>query len=661
MQRLHGPLGVAVLAFGTACESGSSTGPDPIEIDPPAPPSGAGFVASYAPPVDVGPYPNDIYNLPGETLSVPEKITSPLAQALNTLDGFSTTAKITAPFNAPLDPASLVPFDPLGPPTGAETLFVLNATTGVPLAPGLQYEVEISDALGTNGSLLEIDPLVPLAPNTTYAFILTNGITSTAGVAAEADQVFGIVRDAHLAGVMTGNPDLDALLPAIGPLIDAGVNLLGLDGGDIVSAWSVSTQSIADVLEVIEQSATAQDALLTATGMSTADLGLGLPGIADIYVGFLEIPYYGDPANPLESFWVNAGLEPPTRDDPVPIVQGGLQRIPLLATLPNAMSGQSVPAEGWPLVVLLHGVTANRTIMLALADAFASQGLAVAAIDLPLHGVTDINSPFFQGPDNPFGTTERHFNLDNVGPVGDPTPDGEIDNGWQIFNVGNPLNARDHGRQAVADLIHLLRTAPTLDFDGDTAPDVDGARLHFVSVSLGSIFSTALLAVNDDFGSATMSSPGGPFSGFLFDANATQFGLPIRLGIEAQGLPFGSVAFDNFARDLQTILDPIDPVNYAAAAAGAHPIHVIEILGDGAVTPALTDNVARLMGLVDVSETTVDGAGVRGIVRFNAGGHSSMFNPAIDPAVTEEMQTQAVTFAVTEGTTIAINNPDIVE
>jgi hypothetical protein len=661
MQRIHAPLSVAILVLCSACESGSSTGPAAIELDPPPLPSGAGFVAAYAPPVHVGPYPNDIYNLPGQTLSVPEKITSPLAPALNTLDGFSTSAKITAPFNAPIDPTSLVPFNPLAAPTGTENVFVLDATNGVPLVPGVQYEVRLATTAGTNGAVLEFVPLVPLAPDTTYAFILTNGITSTSGVAAGADQVFGLVRDAHLASVMTGNPGLDALLPAIGPLIDAGVSLLGLDGADIVSAWSVSTQSIADVLEVIDQSATAQASLLTTTGLSTADLGLGLPGIADLYVGFLEVPYYGDPANPLTSFWVNASLVPLTRDDAVPIAQGGQQRIPMLATLPNAASGQTEPAGGWPLVILQHGVAVNRTIMVTMADAFAQAGFAVVAIDLPLHGVTDINSPFYQGPGNPFGTTERHFGLDNVGAVGDLAPDGQIDNGWQIFNVQNPLNARDHARQTVADLIHLLRTAPMLDFDGDTAGDIDGDRLHFVSVSLGSIFSTALLAVNDDFGSATMSSPGGPFSDFLFDPNAIDFGLPIRLAIEAQGLPFGTQAYENFARDLQTVLDPVDPVNYAAAAAAAHPVHVIEILGDTAVTPALTDNVARLMGLDDVSATTTDGAGVRGIVRFNAGGHSSMFNPAIDLAVTMEMQAQAATFAATAGTTIPITNSDIVE
>jgi hypothetical protein len=661
MQRIYKTLTLAAVALCAACESGSSTGPAAVAFNPAPAPSGAGFVASYAPPVDVGPYPNDIYNLPGQTLSVPIKITSPLAPALNTLDGFSTTAKISAPFNAPLDAASLVAFNPLAAPLGTESVFALDATNGVPLVPGLHYRIQISSNVGTAGSVLEIVPLQPFAPDTTYAFILTDNIVSTAGVAAGADQVFQLVRDAHLAGVMTGNPGLDALLPAIGPLIDAGVNLLGLQGSAIVSAWSVSTQSISDTLEYIDQNATAQASGFAATGTSTADLGLGLPGLADLYVGFIEVPYYGDPGDPLGSFWVNAGLTPLTRDDPVPIAQGGLQRIPVMASLPNANSMQTKPASGWPLVILQHGVTVNRTIMIALADAFAQGGFAVVAIDLPLHGVTDINSPFYQGPNNPFGTTERHFNLDNVGPVGDLTPDGLIDDGWQIFNVQNPLNARDHARQTVADLIHVLRSAPNFDFDGDMASDVDSSRLHFVSVSLGSIFSTALLAVNDDFGSATMSSPGGLYSDFLFDPNAVQFGLPIRAGIEAEGLTFGTQAYDNFARDLQTVLDPVEPLNYAAAAAAGHPLHVIEILGDTAVPTGLTDKLASVMGLADISTTTTDGAGVRGIVRFNAGGHSSMFNPAIDLAVTQEMQTQAVTFALTQGTTIQISNTDIVE
>jgi hypothetical protein len=650
-------LGVATFVGG--CESGTSEGPAPIDFAPGPAPAGTGFVALYAPPVDIGPYPNDIYHLPGQTLSVPDKITSPLAPALNTLDGFSTTAHISAPFNAPINVATVVPFNPLQP-TGTESLFVIDATNGVPLVPNLHYAVRLSTAAGSGGAILEIQPLRPLAPDTTYAFILTNGIRSTAGVAAGPDTVFRLVRDAHLAGVMTGNPGLDALLPAIGPLIDL-AGALGIPGTSVVSAWSVSTQSTSDVLDYLNQATIARTSLLVPMGITTANLGLGLPGYASLYVGFLEILYYGDPNDPLGSVWINSSFEPPTRDDPVPLPRGGLQRIPMLAALPNATSGQPRPQNGWPIAIIQHGVRVNRTIMITMADAFASAGFAVIAIDLPLHGVTDVNNPFYHRPGNPFGTTERHFNADNVGDLGDFTPDGLIDNGWQIFNLENPLNMRDHGRQTVADLIQLLRTLPTMDFDGDQTADVDPSRLHFVSLSLGGMFSTALLAVNGDFGPVTMSSPGGRFIDFAYDPMAIDFGLPLREAVEARGLAFGTLAFDNFARDLQTVLDPIEPLNYAAGAAQNHPMHVVEVLSDTAVPATLTDNVAELMGLASVSSTTVDPAGMRGIVRFTAGEHSSMFNPAPNPAVTVEMQTQAVTFAVTGGTTIPVANPAIVQ
>ena len=161
-------------------------------------------------------------------------------------------------------------------------------------------------------------------------------------------------------------------------------------------------------------------------------------------------------------------------------------------------------------MIFQHGITLNRTVMLAIADAFAQAGFAVVAIDLPLHGVTDTSSPFYQGPGSPFGNNERHFNLDNVGATGVFAPDGQIDDGWEILNLQNPLNARDHIRQAVADTIALARTMPTLDFpDGDANPDLDGSQIHYVGISLGSIISGVFLGVNTDVGDGHVVEPGG--------------------------------------------------------------------------------------------------------------------------------------------------------
>src|SRR5262245_10456466 len=98
MRRLNIFLVFVAAALAGCDSSGPSTGPDPITFTPAPPPAGTGFAALYAPPVDVVPYPIDLYNPTGGKLTVPAKVTTPLAAALNTLDGFSTTAVITAPF-----------------------------------------------------------------------------------------------------------------------------------------------------------------------------------------------------------------------------------------------------------------------------------------------------------------------------------------------------------------------------------------------------------------------------------------------------------------------------------------------------------------------------------------------------------------------------------
>ena len=650
-----------------ACEGGKSQGPEPIvfEAPAPAPSAGSGFVALYAPPVDVGPYPTDLYNPTGAKVAVPVKVTTPLANALNTLDGFSTTAVITAPFNANVDPASLVPFNPLQPATAATaSIFVLDATHGTPLVPGVQYSVRVSSAAG-GGGLVEIVPLKPLQPRTRYAFFVTNKVRSASGVAAGADTIFGAVRDAHLAGLTSvpGAPQLTPLFPAITPLIATATTLLGLPGSSVIVAWTMETQSLGDVLETLDASAVPRNAALVSAGITTAQLGLGLPGLASIYVGYIEVPYYGDPANPLTSFWVNAALQPPTAANPTPVPRVAAKRIPLLATLPSPATGLTQPAAGWPVVIFEHGITLNRTVMLAIADAFAQAGFAVVAIDLPLHGVTDTSSPFYQGPNSPFGNNERHFNLDNVGAVGVFAPDGKIDNGWEILNIENPLNARDHIRQAVSDAINLARTVPTLNFpDGDANPDLDGTRIHFVGASLGSIISGVFLGVSSDVTTATLSSPAGPWTSILTDPQAVDFGAPIRAALSAQGLPPGSVGFNDFVRDLQTVIDPVDPTNYATTAAATHPLHVIEVLGDTTVPNVPTDYIATLWGLPSVHATVAVAppATTSGIVRFKNAGHSSLFNPAINPAVTTEMQRETVAYAASRGSAIQITNASVV-
>src|SRR3546814_11997302 len=80
------------------------------------------------------------------------------------------------------------------------------------------------------------------------------------------------------------------------------------------------------------------------------------------------------------------------------------QTIPVLVTIPNANSGKTMPADGWPVVIFQHGITGNRTQMIAIAPALAAAGFATVAIHLPLHWSPPTVPPLVPGvAERPFG------------------------------------------------------------------------------------------------------------------------------------------------------------------------------------------------------------------------------------------------------------------
>jgi pimeloyl-ACP methyl ester carboxylesterase len=646
------------------------------------------------------PYPNDIW-LSGSTdgtLNIPGLLASTGAAgfnlpSVNLADGYSTTAPITVPFNFPVDLASVKPYMPIDqagtPLYGAETNFwVLNTSTGTPLFPLIpgvtteataHYTIRVSTATDTQGAVLEIVPLRPLAPETTYAFVVTAGVLDALGNPRAPDNQFRDIRDACFSGETLSNGALESIKNlAVCPVLQTANALFGVPAQAFMVAWTVSTQSIGLSLEVVNEGATAQASLLVPSGLNTSTATAGqLPGYADIYVGTLDVPYYMDPnpANMYTATWQGAGGTNLTKYNPVPVPRTTLT-IPMIATVPNATNpyGLTKPAEGWPVVVYLHGVTSNRTTSIAMADTFAGAGYAVVAIDQPLHGVLDPTSPLFQGSESPFGANERHFGLDLFQASGAPGSDGQIDNGAQIFTVSltAPRVTRDYGRQIASDLMNLIRTLPTIDLDGNPATqDLDASRVHFVGVSLGSLLGSSFLGTNTEVASATLSSEGGDWTLFLTDPNSF-FGRALIAGITAAtGLQPNTSGMNEFLRDWQTVLDPVDPLNYTGKMVTNLPLHVIEILNDNTVPVSTTEKWARVAGLTSVSASTANPEGIRGIVRFTDGGHGSFLDPTAsivdldtgetiqgpNPLVTLEMQTQSAAFAATSGTQLPINSP----
>ena len=667
----------------------------------------ADFVVQYIPTAQnrrAMPYPNDIWKNGSTdgTLNVPGTLASTGAAGvhiptINRIDGYSTTTPITVPFNFPVDITSIKPYMPIDeagtPLFGAETNFwVLNVSTGIPLFPLIegvtdpiaQYEIRVSAATDAQGAVLEIVPLVPLNPDTTYAFVITAGVLDVLGNPLAPDNQFRDIRDACFSGDTLSNAALEAIKNiAVCPILQLAAGSFRLPSQAFMVAWTVSTMSVGDTLAYINENAEAGASVLVPTGVNTNTASGGLlPGLADIVVGTLEVPYYTNPADPTAA-WTSADGADLTRLNPIPVPVTNL-KIPLFVTIPNGNSAQTKPAEGWPVVLYLPGITSNRATAIAMADGFASQGFAVIGIDLPWHGLRPdhpLAALLLQGPDSPLGANERHFFQDNFTDALAgyasviPGPDGVVDDGGQVITVGisAPLSLRSVGSQATADLITLARSVPAMDLDADPATqDFDASRMHLVSVSLGSYVAASFMGTHGEIATATLSSPFGNIYGLVDAASQSRYGYLIQsLIVGGTGLQPNTLGFNEFQRDYQHGIDAIDALNYAAAAAMNMPIHAISILNDDAVPNVLTDHWAKVAGLKDISATEVNPEGIRGIVRFTDGGHTSIFDPGstIDdpvtglpiqgpnPLVTAEMQQEMISFAVSNGTQLPVNAP----
>jgi dienelactone hydrolase len=417
---------------------------------------------------------------------------------------------------------------------------------------------------------------------------------------------------------------------------------------------------VGDSYAALSASVPAQAIAVQATGLTTRQANPALQGKANIFVGTTTVPYYlrvatsTSDAAVLTSSWTAAGASPApgidpasrfiTRFNPIPLKTADAV-IPLLVTVPNATAaggaGCPRPTAGYPAVIVQHGLGGNRSQALAIADSFADACFIVAAIDIPLHGITDTTNPFYQAG------RERTFNLDVINNTNSaPGPDGRIDaSGGNFIQIPSALTSRDNLRQAQVDTIVFGKSLTRLDVTGDGVADVDPARVHFVGLSLGGIVGAAHARYAAGTRTATLAVPGGLITQLLLDSPT--FGPSIKAGLSAQGLTEGTTLFNTFFRDIQNVVDTSDPVNHIAGANVAKPIHLVQVVGDTVVPNSATQRMVTAAGLRRLSAAgpTAVAAGTGAWVNFIAGSHGTLFDPTASLAATVEMQSQTVQFA----------------
>lgn len=418
----------------------------------------------------------------------------------------------------------------------------------------------------------------------------------------------------------------------------------------------------------------------------------------------------------------------------------GVVKVPLQVTLPDPAFVPTNPAfggascgmvqgaqGGYPVVIYVHGITSDRTSVIGLAHSLASNCVATVAIDLPLHGVASGNALFdtlnVQNPDGdaapiPFqtlytGVAERHFNLKTAA-NGSPVPmthDGTDGSGALFINLAYGVNSRDNIRQAVMDLLNLnasLGSISALNIDGVAGNDLNLNKVYVVGVSLGGMIGSVFAATNGQaraaeaslgFASnlnplqgAVLSVAGGQITKVL--ENSQAFSPQILGGLAAGGVNIGTENFERFMYAFQSIVDPADPVSFAAPLAASNlPLILQEIVGGAdlsgvgdtstyvadkvvpnSATPPLnaagyiaplagTDPFATLLGATTRAAGAHDATtGTPLLIRLTAGHHGSLLRPSETGAAaktgenitTAEMHTQVVSFILTGGTGVMV-------
>ncbi len=226
----------------------------------------------------------------------------------------------------------------------------------------------------------------------------------------------------------------------------------------------------------------------------------------------------------------------------------------------------TVPASGFPTVIIQHGLGQERSFILTLADTFAKKGWATVAIESVSFGArapeaantVDSASVF------PWSATAAYNG-----------PDGFVDvaNGvTDFFGALKDIGAiRDQMRQSILDIesaYDVVRNA-SLDLGPLTVAvpgaKLDGTRVAFIGNSLGAMMGAMVAATDPKLTTFVLNVAGG---GLMTEAGAYSPNIASSLN-EAGILNFGffSAQFSQshpLVHMFQHILDTGDPLLYAS-------------------------------------------------------------------------------------------------
>ncbi|MBL8957480.1 MAG: hypothetical protein JNK82_42295, partial [Myxococcaceae bacterium] len=356
--------------------------------------------AVFDPSASIIPFPNDLLRTTGAnprlTLPVPDggsALQQQLITGLNTLDGFSVTAAIVSEGSADRGAIDVGRIDPATLDGGA--FFFRPA--GAP-APSVIACVDCTSSLLPDGGApstpqqLQFVPQLPLAEQVTYAAYLSTRLKSLDGKPVVPSSAFALARlsvplcengastvpvlsTAQACGTIASPGGLEALRAGLQPLI-ALIATRGTPRNELTLAWTFTTQTTVSQLSTLVGAVTAGMVPNLGTTVTSGPLPVAavfgsLPSanVGAVYMGTMPLPF---------------GLVGPGGTILPPNNWVTPQKSAYVLTIPGAP--QVMPTAGWPVVLFGHGLTSNRTTMVAIANALAGAGFASLAVDVVFHG-----------------------------------------------------------------------------------------------------------------------------------------------------------------------------------------------------------------------------------------------------------------------------------
>ncbi len=651
----------------------------------------------FDPTTGVIPFPNNLLldpaglakNPPEYKVVIPTKpnetpVETALRVGLGTLDGFTTQGRYLAPASGKIDPTSIVPL---------ATAFVVNLDTQ---APVLDAKVEWN----ATASAITVTPGTPLDEKTMYGIVLTSKLKAgdakpdTAGL--KDDKGRRVVPAPFMVLLRSKDPLVDGSgKSTVSTLDDATAataekarvglkpffdgleanTLLPIKRQDIVAAWTFRTLSVTSLAPKLRglpwQAFAAVDSGMpkwpvgaldpTLATWPTAPAGKSYP--KDNIGGFAQGAFVT--LNALDEQGTGA-FQPCLGTGTCTSAELKPEPVPFYLTLPKG----TMPATGWPLVVLQHGVFQAKTDVFFIADSFAKAGYATLAFDLIYHGARSwctkdahCESGACDAKTGKCGTGIKLKDSD-----GDGVPDAS---GARFVNLTNPFAVRDNFRQYIIDGASLMRSlklppvpiascVPTPTdpkcalASGPTGlanwgtNNLDRNKIYFVGNSLGSMIATPFLTVDSLPKAVTLSVPGAPTAHVFL--NSPKYGGLVDAILPSLNITKGSYQYVQlFETIFQWVLDQADPGNFAkylktaslpdlvAKSDGTVPVpkkETIMLLAelDEVVPIAYGKYLAGAAG-VDVTKTTYAGQK-----------HGMLLEASPDAKATEALRAQVVNF-----------------